>query len=120
MGSGTWKCTQRCAGANTDGTVNAGGGVRIARLYLDDVIVAEGAFERLSPMLRTAHYSHAIVRKENGSALLINGLDLENDRRQTLRTEVGSTWWPPGERRGSVERSAQRHQLVTREFIECG
>jgi hypothetical protein len=65
---------------------------------LEDVIVGECTFDRFSPMLRLAHHWHAAVRKDDTGALLVNDLDLENDRRQTIpeRRSV-----PRGGRRGT-------------------
>jgi hypothetical protein len=47
----------------------------IVHLYADEVIVAERAFDGLSPMLRTAHRWHAAVKKDDTGALLVNELD---------------------------------------------
>ena len=84
---GRWHCECGCVSSRW-----------IAHLYLEDVIVGESTFDSLSPMLRLAHYWHAAVRKDDTGALLVNDLDLENDRRQTTpeRRSV-----PRGGRRGT-------------------
>jgi hypothetical protein len=70
----------------------------IAHLYKDDVIVAECAFDLLSPMLHTAQHWRAAVKNDESGALLLAQLQAEKERRENVPERRAV---PRGGRRGT-------------------